>query len=123
MAIQLESKQKDGYIRIISTGVLKTLDELIEYGTYMYDQAIAFGIPRILLDGERMEDAADPATIYEWCENEIIVKTATAGIRIAGVCTPENYACNKVYETMLQNRSYNFRVFQDEQEAIEWLKS
>lgn len=123
MAITFKARREDGYIRIISTGVLKTLEELIQYGTYMYDQGVATGVPRILLDEKDMEDAADASTIYEWCEHDIVVKTAAAGIRIAGVSTPENYKSNKVFETMLQNRSYNFRVFLDEQEAIRWLKA
>lgn len=123
MAVKYEAIQEDGYIRIVTTGVLKTLDELIEYGTFMYNQAMSSGILRILLDEENMEDAADASTIYKWCEHDIVAKTATAGIRIAGTCSAENFECNKVFETMLQNRSYNFRVFMDENEAIEWLKS
>ncbi|QJB58236.1 hypothetical protein [Pseudodesulfovibrio sp. zrk46] len=123
MAIKYEIIQEDGYIRIVTTGVLKSIDDLIQYGTLMYDQAIAAGIPRILLDEENMEDAAEASTIYRWCEHEVVAMTAAAGIRIAGICTAENFECNKVFETMLQNRSYNFKVFQNEQEAVAWLKS
>lgn len=123
MPIQFETRKENGYIRIIPTGRLETLDELIEYGTYMYDQAIACDIHRVLLDEKDLIDAADASTIYEWCENEVVSKTATSGIRIAGVCTADNFACNKVYETMFQNRSYNFRVFLNEEEAIQWLTS
>ncbi|WP_319470652.1 hypothetical protein [uncultured Pseudodesulfovibrio sp.] len=123
MAIHYEIFREDGYLRIVTTGTLRTIEELIAYGTFMYDQATSLQIPRILLDEDKMDDAADASTIYEWCEHEVVSKTATAGIRIAGICTAENYACNKVFETMLQNRSYNYKVFQDEQEAIKWLTS
>lgn len=123
MPITYEAIQEDDYIRIVTSGVLKTLSELIEYGTFMYEQAMATGMPRILLDEENLEDAADAKTIYEWCEHEVVAKTATAGIRIAGVCSSDNYECNKLYETMLQNRSYVFKVFDSEKEALAWLKS
>lgn len=121
MAIEFKAIHEEGYIRIVTKGVLQTLEELVEYGSFMYEQATSSGVPRILLDEDLMEDASDAGTIYVYSEHEIITKTATAGIRIAGVCTPENYDINKVFETMFQNRSYNFRVFLHEQEAIDWL--
>lgn len=123
MPIQYEAIQEDDYIRIITTGVLKTYEELVEYATFIYDQATSTGIPRILLDEEKVEEAVDVETIYVFSMHDIISKTATAGIRIAGICTDANFECNMGYEVMLQKRSYNFRVFRDTGDAIQWLKS
>lgn len=121
MAISINVTTEDGYIRIKPSGVLETIEDLIEYGSYIYNQARLSGIPRVLLDEKDMEDAAEANTIYDWCEHEVVHKTATAGIRIAGISEPENYEINVMFETMLQNRSYNFKTFLNETEAIKWL--
>lgn len=123
MATQTQVIRENGYLRFVTTGVLASLDDVIAYGTLMYDQAVDTGVYRVLLDEKGMEDAAEASTIYEWCENDVVARTAAAGIRIAGVSTKENFEINKVYETMLQNRSYNFRVFLTEEEAVAWLRS
>lgn len=123
MPVQFQAKQEDGYTRIISKGVLTTLDELIEYSSFMYEQAILMGFKKILLDEKGLEDNADIGTIYEWCEHVNVAKIATSGIRIAGLSKLENTEYNKMYETMLLNRSFHFNFFHDEEQAIEWLKS
>jgi len=60
---------------------------------------------------------------YQFSETNTVTSTALAGIRISCICHPDNYALNKTYETLLLNRSLMFKVFLNEDEAIEWLMS
>ncbi|WP_281761270.1 hypothetical protein [Pseudodesulfovibrio nedwellii] len=45
------------------------------------------------------------------------------GIRLACLYTHENIDIYRVFETAHQNRSLNFKIFEHEDEAVDWLMS
>lgn len=123
MPISTNISLEDGFIRITSAGTMLDLGEAQEYGNRMYAAAIKYGVKRILLDERHMVDEEDVMDAYEVSESSTLTEMGMAGFRLALVSSQANLEINKAWETILQNRAINLRVFHDVTEAERWLTS
>lgn len=102
---------------------MRTAEEAQYYGDLMYAHAQLSGVTRILLDERGLKDEEDTMDAYEVAESETLAEMGMAGFRIALVTHPDNYTINQTWETVLQNRAINLRVFLEEDKALAWLTS
>ncbi|QGY39445.1 hypothetical protein GM415_04690 [Pseudodesulfovibrio cashew] len=123
MTIQTKTTFRDGYIRITTTGTMVSREEAQAYGDFIFDLAQQRGTKLILLDERGMVDEEDALDAYEVSESETLAEMGMAGFRIALVSAPANLAINRTWETIMQNRSINLRVFSDMESATDWLTS
>jgi len=121
MAIKSEVENVGDYLRMKSSGTLDSVEEVELYMDTIRLAALSKGVKKVLLDERNLMQMQDAHEAYELSESEATRLTALAGIRLSSVCNPDNYDLNKTYETFLMNRSLIFKVFLDEQEAIDWL--
>lgn len=102
---------------------MRTAEEAQYYGDLMYAHAQLSGVTRILLDERGLKDEEDAMDAYEVAESETLAEMGMAGFRLALITHPDNQAINQTWETILQNRAINLRVFLEEEQAITWLNS
>lgn len=114
---------KKDYLLFIIGGDATTLDEVITHAEFIVLQARKLNHTRLLLDETALVmnlDAHDVIMFADWFAGAHVIHL---GLRAAVVCTPENCAMIRSFETALQNRSINYRMFTDTKPAEAWLKS
>lgn len=121
MPIHNEVELRDGYLIIESIGSQNTAVKIDEYGELIRQEGNKHNQKRILLDQRRMDGEGDFHDAYEACESAIIAKLILTGFRLACVSKPDNLKENQAWELLLNNRSLNFKVFLDFDEAVDWL--
>ena len=121
MSFSLSFIDDADWLVAVSKGEITSLDALVDQLKRVFERAVAFGRKRVLLydrDLALRVDALDIATAAAMQEEQ---GTAHLGMRLACVCDP---ACHPVYammETMLRNRSFSYRLFAKEDDALAWL--
>jgi len=118
--INVEPKYKYFVVRI--TGPV-TNGSLREYVSLIMDFAQESGLKRILLDERELSIEADMYEAYLVGESDEIVTAAIEGYRFACVPDPANRSRNEAFETVMRNRSVNYRVFDSVRVAERWLLS
>lgn len=123
MPAKHEITPMDGYIVVRSTGVFDNADEVLKLAETLGQVARTYPERGMLLDQLDAVDNQDFQDAYELSESDLISDLAMLGLRLACLCTPDNLEINRAWETLLQNRSINYRAFLDRDEAVTWLKS
>lgn len=121
MTVYTEIKPQDGYVLLVPIGTMQSTEEAQEYGERMFQAALDNGTSKILLDERRLKDEEDTYTAYEVSESDTLSEMREKGFRIALISNADNYEINQVWETMMQNRSINLKVFLDKTKALAWL--
>lgn len=122
MPFETQSEFKGWYLHVTTTGTLDTVNEVEDYVHSLREQAQQHDTKKVLIDERGLMDQQDTHDAFEFSESEAAVLAALAGIRLSCICHPKNYELNKMYETLLLNRSLMFKVFLQEDEALQWLK-
>ncbi len=117
----IESTVKEDHLRITTSGRIDSIEPVIEYGNRIITLAAQANMRRVLLDELGLSVSLSPLDAVLLGEQLLEVANLAQGIRVAAVCTPENYETLSFIETSLQNRSISFRVFKEEQKALNWL--
>lgn len=123
MTITIKADIQDDVVLLTVTGVTRTVTDLLQYGEYVDRICAEHARKRVLMDERDLVMDEDTLTAYDFSESDNIVALATSGIRIACLSSVDNLEMNSSYETYMQNRSLNFRVFTDRDEAMEWLRA
>lgn len=121
MPISFEFKAKEKYLLCTARGITKTLAEVQEYAGAVLAEAGKTGFKRILLDERELPDELNAYDITLFAKNLAAELVPVRGLRVAVICTSAKIDIIKTYETMLQNRSMNYRGFTDLDAALEWL--
>lgn len=111
----------DRYLRITVAGSLNAPEETMEYLALVARMADEYSLTRILLDELRLGLTAELLDVYSFADSHLAQGMIERGFRLA--CLP-NLAHRDfllTVETILNNRSLSFRVFNLEAEAIAWL--
>ncbi|BDQ34584.1 hypothetical protein [Pseudodesulfovibrio portus] len=119
--MRLEVEPKNTYALVRMSGAVPAGTFRNEVSRLM-DAVRASGLKRILLDERGLVLGVDTHEAYLVGESEQIVMAAIQGYRFASVPDPANKARNENFETMLRNRSVNYRVFDTIADAEEWLR-
>ena len=118
MHIDIEPRDRYFVVRVTGEVGGHTLGEYVS-AVMAFGQE--FGMNRVLLDERAMGNRVDTYEAYLAGESEEFVKMAQMGYRIACVPDSANRIKNKNFETMMTNRSVNYRVFDTIREAEAWL--
>ena len=123
MTIDIKSEALEDVVQLVVVGKTASVADLLKYSRAVADSCAAKACRRVLMDERALIMDEDALAAYEFSESDSIVELATSGIRIACLSSHENLKQNLAYETSMQNRSLNFRVFTDRGEALVWLRS
>jgi hypothetical protein len=111
----------DSYIRVTTSGTIDSFEELFEYAALLVQKGEEYHTTRAFLDERNLVDHCDVMDAYALSESDITAESAMKGVRIATLIAPENMEHSTAFETIVRNRSLNFKIFTDEKKAIAWL--
>jgi len=111
----------DTHLEISIRGTLATEEELADFVELLTRMSIDYNTTRGLLDGRFLKKELDVLAIYKMAESEPVAQAAIRGVRLACLPNPEQMDYSTTMETLLHNRSVEYRVFTDRDEAVAWL--
>ena len=111
----------NGYLRVTVTGTLESVEELFNYARLLAKEGEEHQTTRALVDERKLVDHTDLMDAYILSESDFTADMAMRGVRVACLAGPENLEQTMAFETVMQNRSLNYRVFTDEDTATAWL--
>lgn len=121
MGFKLSTEVRDGYIYGVTTGEIRTANDVLEKLANLRRVADEKGIFRVLMEERTLLlhiDAHDSAVAANMMENEGLQHI---GGRMACLYNPECEGAFRMLETLYLNRSLSYRLFRDEAEALAWL--
>lgn len=121
MAFTLEFKQEDGYLVVKARGEVNSFEAFSDKARRVIEQIVSSGSRRILLDDRKLSVQLDSLDISRIAGQLDSMNMQSMGLRLACLCQSEKREIYDNIETMYQNRSLNFKVFDDELSAVQWL--
>ncbi|MGE4420924.1 MAG: hypothetical protein AB7D39_01350 [Pseudodesulfovibrio sp.] len=121
MPYTYEVQKKEGYLLLISSGEIKSAEDLVSLGRSMEDLAARSDCWRFLIDERSVAMEIDPLALTVFAEGR--VDEPRSSMRVAVIYTPENLVRLHWIETFLQNRCIPYRQFSSFEEAKQWLMS
>jgi len=121
MPVQTTMTVMDGYIQARTTGTIESAQEAIAYTTIHVDKARQTGIRRLLLDERDVTFRVDFADSMEVAEYWNSKGLPALGLRLAVLPSHTTPVQMEEFETLAANRSVAYRVFADEESALDWL--
>ena len=116
--VRLTVLQEKGFLRIAMTGRYPA--EPMEFYTRVITIRDQSGQDRFLFDVRELTHWPDHQFTHEFITRHY---PQSPGHRSAILALPEMLGFARFYETMIQNRGYDARLFKDEAEAVAWLLS
>ncbi|WP_316897556.1 hypothetical protein [Pseudodesulfovibrio indicus] len=121
MAFKMSTEIRDGYILCVTTGEIRTADDILEKVEVLRRVGKREGFFRFLMEERRLRlliDAHEISIAANLLEREGI---QTIGGRMATLYNPDYPDAFRLQETMYMNRSLSYRLFREEAEALVWL--
>lgn len=109
------------YIRVTLSGSFDSQEELFDFAALLVRMGEEYSKTRALVDRRRLNDKTDLMDVYRLSESDLTVRSAMKGVRIACLAADHNLEHLRSFETVMPNRSLIYRVFTDEDEAVDWL--
>ena len=109
------------YLRMTTTGSLESAEELMGYVALVDRMAREYDTNRILVDETRLTLMADLLDTCVFAESDLAQDMISRGVRVACLPGPARREFLRGVETILNNRSFSFRVFDAEDAAVAWL--
>ncbi len=123
MKIELEIIEKDGFVVAVLGGV-RTPETLVEAASRTTTFCSARGISRVLIDLRGMGGGLDTLETYEVAGHELPRQpNVRRFLRSAILDQPGNIERIRFFETVAVNRGLNVKIFDNEEQAVRWLKS
>lgn len=116
--IELE-KQKD-YLLVSLGGEANNVDDVMLLANTVLKAAKQHNYTNILFDERKVTLNLDQHDVYN-CTEELGTFLPSEGICVAAVHNAKDVIIFQCFETMLQNRSINYRIFETIEEAEKWL--
>lgn len=108
------------YLFFDESGSADNLDDARLFAIKAMQEAEHHNCSRLLFDERKLEMNLTSHDVYILAE-EFSLIVPPAGLRVAALHSAHNKEVGRTFETMLQNRSVNYRSFESEDEAIAWL--
>lgn len=123
MAYELKYTDKDGVLVVKVTGHYADVEEFIGKMKEEKVEFLARGAKRILFDDRELDMILDVLDAVIFAESVLEDEVQTEGYRYACLPPESGRRFYATFETILQNRSINYRLFDNEAEAIHWLNA
>lgn len=123
MSFDLQFKESDGVLAVICHGAIYTLDGVFKKVGAAIVKMSETKAKRVLVDDRNLVMSLDALDVNRLADRLESAKFQMLGIRLGCLCRPEDVSTYKMIETAYRNRSINFRLFDNEQAALEWLVS
>ncbi|MGL1861453.1 MAG: hypothetical protein OCC46_02895 [Pseudodesulfovibrio sp.] len=123
MTYSLAFVVQERWLSVTARGAVQSVETFSEKAATVVQHIMKSGKKRIFLDDRCLDvalDAHDVTVIAKQLEQKSV---PTMGLRLACIPKPGNEEIYRTIETIYQNRSFNFRVFSDEESAFDWLLS
>jgi hypothetical protein len=114
---------EDGVLRASVSGVIASGEEAAAKAREVIDIGLKVGVHRILLDERTVDISIDVYEIISIATELETREIPAYGGRMACLYRPEKKDLYKTYETIYQNRSLSYRLFDDPVPALAWLRS
>jgi len=122
MPYVFDVQEKPGYLLFTLSGVAETVDEMRRFSEVMVTRAQASNCKRVLLDERATIKTLDFHDCMVHAERWVSEKPRI-GLRIAAVYSPVHARDFHWVETIFQNRSIVYKIFDAMEEAEQWLMS
>lgn len=114
---------ENSVLKAMISGTIATGEEAAAKAREVIDTGLKVGIYRILLDERALDvnvEFHEIIAIATELENRGI---PSYGGRMACLYPPEKKDFYKTFETIYQNRSFSYRLFDDFDQALDWLRA
>lgn len=118
----IDSDFDDGVLVIRVTGTIANGDQATEKAMKVIDLGVEAKAARVLLDERALSISVDVLEIIHVAEALEERGVQSYGGRMACLFNPDFRDIYRVYETAYKNRSMNYRLFEDTDRAMVWLK-
>ncbi|HLA55916.1 MAG TPA: hypothetical protein VK623_07430 [Flavobacterium sp.] len=122
MDITLTAENKDEYLLIATTGNLETVEDLLMHADLIYQEFLKYGAKKVLLD---LQETTFPKNLFSYLDlvNHYIsdFSQELQSIKLAVVVTKEYENIGEFWETVCNNRGYEFFAFTSYEKAHDWL--
>ncbi|BDQ35053.1 hypothetical protein [Pseudodesulfovibrio portus] len=113
---------ENGVLRASVCGVIASGEEAAAKARDVIDTGLKVGVHRILLDEREVDISIDVHEIISIARELVGREIPLYGGRMACLYRPEKKDLYKTYETIYQNRSLSYRLFDDPGRAMAWLR-
>jgi len=119
MAIQNHSIQEGDLLVITASGTAESLQDLLDYSTFVLKEIQRGSCARILLDVAQVEYRLGTMDVFKAAE--FTARSASNVKRVALVYDPARIRDAKFWETVVVNRGMDASVFKNHTAARRWL--
>ncbi len=121
MEFQLELVEKNDFVVAVLGGV-RTPDTLMAAAAKTTAYCREHGYSHLLIDLRNMHGGLDTVETFEVAGHAIPTQTDARGLVCSAILDlTENIERIRFFETVAVNRGFNVKVFDDEDQAVQWL--
>jgi hypothetical protein len=120
MSIEFRIRDESAILNVKAAGTCDSLVQLKEYVLAMHRAAQSAGVTRVLVDEREL--CYHLSTVDSFESGKFVAEKARSGVRIAVACSSEAKASARFWETVAINRGAPLKVFDDIDDAEEWLR-
>ena len=121
MTYTIDFKVEGDVLFVKTSGKLHGVETFSEKAKTVVGEILRTNAKRIMLDDRELAVTLDALDIKDIADQLEKSNLQTMGLRLACMCRKLDSETYKLVETMYQNRSLNFRLFQSRDEALDWL--
>lgn len=116
----LKFEPREGYLFARATGI-RTHHSVASLTETIFEKAVELGLSKLLVDVSDLEGTLSVLDSYSLV-TAVFKPIRWRGITKAAVVDGSGSRIQMAFsELVARNRGYNYRIFNDEEEAIEWL--
>lgn len=120
MPYDCEVYQKDGYLLFVVSGDINSIEDVA-----LLTQDIVTSIPesgcyRIMIDERAILRGVGEEDFTLYADH--VLNQSTLWLKTAAIYAPEDVEKYSWVETILQNRAFSYKIFDDMDEAKDWLQ-
>lgn len=119
MSINFKIKNKNSFLKIISSGSCEDLNQLKEYVLTIHNNLLSSDKARVLVDETHLEYKL--STIDTFNSGCFISQLTPKPHKIAVICKSDGWDDAKFWETVAVNRGVSVLVFRDREDAESWV--
>lgn len=121
MPYSLTYRTEDQILVVKVSGYYSDIGDFLDKMETENKKFLTTGTRRVLFDDRDLEITLDILDCIVFAERVLDEGLQTKGFRYACIPSDTGWDYYRAFETVLQNRSINYRLFKNERDAIDWL--